>query len=182
MKLYVARHGETQYNLEKRIMGKTDLPLVFKGIDSADKLGKNLSGLHIDVIVSSPLLRARQTADILSKKLKTPVVIEHLFKERDFGIFEGLNIKGINKLLSKNLEMEDFLHISKIENGESIKVFDLRIQKGLLKLKKNYEDKTVLLVAHGYVSRLINKNLNKLTYDEMHNYMLKNCEYWIYNL
>ena len=65
MNLYVVRHGETIWNQERRVQGITDIPLTEEGIKSAEDLKELVGSLNIDVVISSPLSRARETAKIL---------------------------------------------------------------------------------------------------------------------
>ena len=65
MILYVVRHGQTEWNLEHRCQGISDIPLTEKGIEEAKQLQELVKSLNIDVVISSPLSRARDTAKIL---------------------------------------------------------------------------------------------------------------------
>lgn len=58
MKLYIARHGETTWNAQNKVSGRTDVPLTEKGMEQARRLAERMSGLPIDVIFASPLQRA----------------------------------------------------------------------------------------------------------------------------
>ena len=62
MILYVARHGQTQWNSENKVCGRTDLPLTEVGFAQAEMLAEKAAGGKLDMIISSPMLRARQTA------------------------------------------------------------------------------------------------------------------------
>ena len=89
MKLFIARHGETAWNLENRVSGRTDVPLTEKGLQQAQTLARNAVGRGIEVIIASPLLRARQTAQAVSDAIGVEVQIDERLMELDFGIFEG---------------------------------------------------------------------------------------------
>ena len=90
MILYVTRHGETDYNVQKRYTGSTDIPLNAKGIYQAEELANKLSDIKFDIIVSSPLLRAKQTAEIIQKSYDVPIDIINEFSEINVGVYEGL--------------------------------------------------------------------------------------------
>ena len=64
MKLYTVRHGETEWNIVNRICGRTDIPLTENGVEQAKETAENLKGTHIDLVLVSPMLRARQTASL----------------------------------------------------------------------------------------------------------------------
>ena len=61
MKIFVARHGQTQWNADNKVCGRTDIPLTEVGLQQAEKLADNAEGKDIDIIVVSPMIRARQT-------------------------------------------------------------------------------------------------------------------------
>ena len=82
MILYVVRHGETIWNLEHKVQGITDIPLTDVGIKSIEELQELVNGLNIDVVISSPLSRARETAKILIDS-KLPINTDDRIKERD---------------------------------------------------------------------------------------------------
>ena len=89
MKLYVARHGQTRWNSQNRVLGRTDIPLNETGIEQAKGLAEKAASLGIDIIISSPLKRARQTADIVGDALGLSVLTDERLTEFDFGAFEG---------------------------------------------------------------------------------------------
>ena len=88
MQLYIVRHGETVWNLEHRVQGQTDVPLTDNGRKQAKELQKLVSSLNIDVVISSPLIRAKETAQILVDN-KLPVHTDDRIIERDWGLNEG---------------------------------------------------------------------------------------------
>ena len=89
MKLYIARHVETPWNVENRVSGRTDVPLTERGLQQAQELAKNAVGKGIEVIIASPLLRARQTAQAVSDAIGVPIQIDERLIELEFGAFEG---------------------------------------------------------------------------------------------
>ena len=68
MKLYVARHGETEWNVRRKVCGRTDIPLTDTGIEQAKQLAEKAAELDIDIIIASPMIRAQQTATAVSEK------------------------------------------------------------------------------------------------------------------
>src|SRR5271165_4072006 len=89
--LYLARHGETDWNRTGRWQGQTDIPLNEAGKEQARELGVRLCGAGIRTIGSSDLARARETAEIASKELGLALgYLDAAFRERAYGIFEGL--------------------------------------------------------------------------------------------
>ena len=185
MLLYVTRHGETDYNIEKRYTGSTDIPLNSKGLLQAHKLAVNLSSVPFDIIISSPLLRTKQTAEIINKSFDVPIVIMNEFSEINVGIYEGLT-----KEEAQDKYPETWEKIAKIyrdsgvrpidyapANGETLRQFDSRIANGLNKLKSDYIDKKILLVCHAFTAKIINRQIKNLSFVDMDTFTLGNCEF-----
>jgi broad specificity phosphatase PhoE len=96
---FFLRHGQTDWNLQGRFQGHTDIALNATGLAQAESAAQLLAAHRIDVIAASPLLRARQTAEIVGRKLgKTPSFDDDL-KERRFGRFEGLVVNEVKASL-----------------------------------------------------------------------------------
>lgn len=97
MDIYLLRHGETDWNKKRLLQGHTDIPLNEKGRAQVDDTVRRLSelGVRMDAIVSSPLKRARETAEIAAHRLDYPkekIVVEELLMERGFGEGEGMTL------------------------------------------------------------------------------------------
>ena len=88
MKLIFIRHGQTDWNKEKKLMGQTDIPLNEEGLAQARAVAETLAG-DFDALYSSPLKRAYQTAEIISERLKKPIIVREELKERGFGSLAG---------------------------------------------------------------------------------------------
>ncbi|HPC86262.1 MAG TPA: histidine phosphatase family protein [Smithellaceae bacterium] len=95
MQLTLIRHGETVWNLEKRVQGLTDIELNETGIDQARKLALSLQDFPIDTIYSSPLKRAFQTAEIINRFHRKDIRVEPGLMEMDQGEFEGLTFQEL---------------------------------------------------------------------------------------
>ena len=102
MKFYVVRHGQTDWNAKGRIQGKTDIELNEIGIEQARQLKALIKDYNIDLIISSPLKRARKTAEIINETVKCNIIFEDSLKERGYGIFEGMIRKEINDEIKAN--------------------------------------------------------------------------------
>lgn len=89
---YFIRHGETDYNLDQLWMGRKDLPLNQKGVRQSEAAAKTIARLPIQLVMTSPLLRARQTAELIATRHPdSPAIqIANWLTERDFGPFEGV--------------------------------------------------------------------------------------------
>jgi len=184
MILYVVRHGETQFNVEKRYAGQTDVPLNERGIEQAKELAKKLVGEPFDVIVTSSLLRARMTAEEVAEYHKEiPFVVMDEFREVCVGVYEGLTgaeaqDRYPDLWARKCTRQAD----DAPTGGETARQVDSRVAKGLGVLREKYPDKRILLVCHGFVSRTINRQMKGLSFEEMHEFSLGNCEVVTYQV
>ena len=89
---YIFRHGQTDWNINKRLQGKTDIPLNELGLEQASKLADHMKTLPLDMIVSSPLIRAQKTAELVNQHHKLEIEYDLGLRELDFGEAEGLTV------------------------------------------------------------------------------------------
>ncbi|WP_420848057.1 histidine phosphatase family protein, partial [Neobacillus citreus] len=94
-KICIVRHGETEWNAIGRLQGRSDIPLNAKGIKQAEESGEYLKNSQWDVIITSPLQRAKKTAEIIKTYINVPLVVMDDFKEKSFGDAEGMTIEEI---------------------------------------------------------------------------------------
>lgn len=159
MNLYVVRHGETIWNIEKKVQGITDIPLTDKGRKEAEELQELISTLNIDVVISSPLDRARETAKILIDS-KLPINTDDRIKERDWGMNEGALIDTVD-----TWDCWDVILNTKVQNIECVQDFMYRVSSFIEDIKVRYKDKNVLIVTHSAVSRVIHYLLEEIPED-----------------
>lgn len=91
------RHGQTDWNLEGRFQGQTDIPLNATGISQAGQAARLLKRQHISHVVSSPLIRALKTAAIVAEGLGLPIHVDTQIRERSFGAFDGLVVAEVKR-------------------------------------------------------------------------------------
>ena len=101
MKLLLTRHGQTDWNVMGKVQGITDIELNETGIKQAEETREKLLNENIDEIISSPLKRAKKTAEIIGSERNIPIIIDEAIIERRYGKFEG----KINKALEAGVEM-----------------------------------------------------------------------------
>ena len=147
MKLYVARHGQTQWNLENKVCGRTDLPLTEVGMEQAEQLARIARKLPIGRIISSPMVRARQTAAPTARELGLPVEVDDRLIEQHYGIYEGVSRFDEGFLGNKR----QFAY--RYPGGESMMDVAYRVYSLLEELKRKQGEQNVLLVCHGGVCR-----------------------------
>ena len=154
--IYVIRHGQTDWNIQKRVMGRHDEPLNETGLHQAEEAKNNLMNTKIDIIICSPLKRARQTAEVINEGRNILIVYDDRITERDFGEFEGKQTKDFDFK-----GFWDFYKNEQYQRAENIQSFFERIDGFLNDIIKEYKGKNVLVVAHGGVSIPINCFFNK---------------------
>lgn len=176
MKLIVARHGETEWNRKNKVLGRTDIPLNDVGIEQAEELAKILSEYELDVIFTSPLDRAWKTGQIIANYTHTICKKEDLLIEQNFGLFEGVD-RG-----SASYQSAKRMYAARYPEGESYFDVAARIYPFLEKLKIEYLDKTVLLITHGGVCRVINSFFINMGNEEFSTYVIPNCGFKEYVL
>lgn len=145
--IYITRHGQTDWNVLKKVMGKCDEPLNQKGIEQANITKDRVKDISFDLIICSPLLRAKQTAKIISQSKNVEIIYDDRISERNFGEFEGLKTSEFDFL-----GYWDYYKNEHYKKAENIQDFFERIYTFLNHITAKYEDKNVLLVTHGGVS------------------------------
>lgn len=147
MNIYVLRHGETDYNIEGKFQGQVDIKMNNNGEKQTDKIAIELRKIDFDVIFSSPLSRAIDTAKKINNE---KIIIEKRIIERSFGNLEGKY--GISDY-EKNIEKY---------NIETIEKLTQRVKNFLDEILEEYKDKkNILIVTHEGIAQVINSYFNK---------------------
>lgn len=160
IKLYLIRHGETEWNSVKRWQGWTDIELSEKGFEQARLLGERLKKLDIDEIYSSPLKRAYETARPGAEAKGLEIKTNECFKEINFGIWEGKTSAELSAQYGK--EFDDFLKDPEnmpFPGDGSFKNVEKRIAKGLDEILEGKNGKSIAIVSHGGIIRIMIKYL-----------------------
>ena len=182
MRLYLTRHGETQYNVLGIYCGSTDIPLNEKGINQAHELAARLENMDFDAVISSPMLRARQTAEAVCSALNMRHKVYDEFAERNMGVYEGLTRDEVMERYPDLWNRQSLATLDDApDGGETLREFCARVDGGMARLIQDYKGKRVLLVCHGFVSRAVNRFCRNLSFDEMSGFSLGNCEIAEYN-
>ena len=134
MKLYLVRHGETEWNRQYRYYGKTDVALNEKGKEQAKQVGELLKGASFDRIYTSTLKRAKQTEEIITglidqreEKSTRNITFSFRLEEQDLGIFEGYTYQELQKQFPEELELWNQDFKAAPHGGESFYDFYYRI-------------------------------------------------------
>jgi broad specificity phosphatase PhoE len=155
MQLYVVRHGQTLANVQHRYLGALDPELTDIGREQAVALRMELPDA-IDSIVVSPLLRARQTADIIRYRNDLPLQVVDAFRERNVGVFEGLTQSEAQARYPELWQQNITRHWNAAPpQGESIQQVVQRVHAGLVRLLTEPSSRHTLLVGHGFVAKAV---------------------------
>ena len=168
MKLYLIRHGVTDQNKKRCLQGRSDIELNEQGRELARITAEGLRDVNFDLIFTSPLKRAYETAEIIRKDREIPLIPREELLEISCGAYEGLCFGQENY----NIPDKDFMnffhkpqeYITPPE-GESFEQVIARTGEFLEELKKNpdYHDKTILLSTHGCALKAVLANITKVS-------------------
>lgn len=172
---YITRHGQSQWNVEQKVAGATDVPLTEEGKKQAIELAEKIikEKLVIDEIWYSPLERAKITALTIGERTGIPCKEEVALKEQNFGKWEGFfwGDKTVPDFINAKARFAD-----NYENGESMLKLGQRVFNFLDKLKEVSKTKTILLVTHGGIARMVNAYFNSTTNEEFATFGIHNCQ------
>lgn len=182
MKIYLMRHGETDYNKKGLIQGSLDVPLNAYGIRLAEltRDGFRREGLTFDMAYCSPLIRARQTAEILLEGTDTPIQYDERICEMNFGEGEGVLLKEIDvkpEYQNVNYLFNDPEKYAATAEGESYEALFARVrdflEEEIYPKETRYEN--VLVCCHGGIIRAFLAFLKKLELSQFWNNHQPNC-------
>lgn len=150
---WLIRHGETEWNAGRRLQGWLDIPLSETGRQQAHRLAAHLKALKspdFDVVLSSDLWRAAETARIATSHLGLPIITSTRLRERNYGIYQGLDWSALTEgLANKGVNFRD--PAQEIEDGESFGSFAQRITETMDAYAQKYAGKKILVFTHGGV-------------------------------
>lgn len=177
MKLYVVRHGETLENANNCLVGRLNSSLTEEGINQAKKVSEYFKDKNIDLIVSSPLDRCKQTSEIISNE-NIPIIYSDSLLGRDHGEFTGKPKESIN--------FDEYWNYNKnihYEKAESVRDLYNRVAKLVEDIKEKYKNKNIIIVTHSGIMRVLyyyfkgipdNGILSEIT--------IRNCEVFEYDI
>jgi probable phosphoglycerate mutase len=183
-RILLVRHGETDWNKERRLQGHLDIPLNAEGIEQAKLVAQALAHEKIDIVYSSDLSRAFETANAIAKIHALPIFVDANLRERHYGDVQGKTYQEIEETLPDNWAAwqnrdPDF----QPKDGESLRQFHHRVITHIQRIVSQHPKQIILIVAHGGVLdamyrhanridigekmkvELLNTSLNRLTFD-----------------
>ncbi len=189
-RVYLIRHGETEWNNTMKFQGATDIPLSERGRRQAVSLGKRLAALKLDAFYASDLVRARETATIISSRHGMSVETVPGLRELNFGAWEGLTIAEIQKLFANELEQwwENPFSI-RIPGGETYNELIERSVNAIKEIIARHSDGRIVVVSHGgpirsIVGSVLEMDLGKYWRLGLHNGSLSILDFtgWEYGI
>lgn len=179
MKIYFVRHGETIWNKEKKIQGQSDIPLNKYGKELGYITADALKDIPFDIVYSSPLIRAKETAEILVKNRNLDIHEDHRLREMSFGEGEGESLPEIHA--HPEMKLHDFIHnpgkYTPPAGGETFEELYDRcknfIEEIIIPSERKY--KTMLIVGHGALIRGMIHNINNRPSKDFWTVTHKNC-------
>jgi isoleucyl-tRNA synthetase len=178
---FVMRHGECNSNVKSILDSSGDLDnhLTPKGVEQIRNQTKKLLDLNIDLIVTSPLIRARESAEVVSESLGGIEIIEDVrLKEFDLGVYDK---KSLSEFHTKGTRSCTHLDI-RVEGGETHREVKIRVTLSLLDIESKYKNKNVLFVTHGAPGWMLIAGASNMTDNKIHEEMRKDTsEYWLPN-
>lgn len=183
IELVLIRHGETAWNLERRLQGSADIPLNATGQQQAAALAAALAPEHFDLILSSDLQRAVQTARALTVNRSTPHLTDAGWRERNYGGFESELIATLEQRFpaahaawrGHDVDSHFPVHPETGSRGETIREFHHRIEQALHSLAMQHDDRKVAVVAHGGVLECAWRIARQLPLDAPREVTMKNA-------
>jgi len=174
----VVRHGETEWNVAKRIQGARDSALTANGRAQAEAIGQRLARERFDALISSNLGRAVQTAERVSAHSGLPIRTDARLQERNFGAGEGMTYEEIDRaypdVFSRERETDPDIVIP---GGESRRQFHDRVHAAFEALAREHDGKRVAVITHGGVLSTLYRVVHGIPVAHAHRITISNASY-----
>jgi len=177
MKIYVTRHGQTDYNKKELMQGRIDIPLNETGMEQARATKTKIGDVKFDAVYASPLTRAVQTASIIGDIDPSNIITDDCIIEADFGKYDGVNYYKVALPMTAYWTLPEIFPAP--SGVETIKEMVNRTKSFLTELEqKDYEN--VLVVCHGGIIRPIRGYFENAKRGYIWRPRPKNCEIFVY--
>ena len=156
LRLLAVRHGATEWSQARRFAGSRDIPLTAQGRLQAEVTAHALAGTSAAAVYTSPLERARTSAEVIAKLHRLEPTIEPAFREMAFGDWEGLSRDELTARFPAEAGLwASTPHVLTPPGGEALTAVDSRVRAAVAALVEQHRGETVILVSHAIVTRLI---------------------------
>lgn len=175
-RICIVRHGETDWNVEKRIQGQTDIPLNETGHAQALAMAYNASHHQFHAIYSSDLLRASATAQALADRIGLEVKQIAQLRERHYGIFQGITASEGAMLYPEAHAYYKTRDLSyDFETGESMTTFAQRTRDAIDWLVRHHEGQTIVAVSHAGLLDIVYRKSTGRPLQTPRDFVIPNC-------
>ncbi|ERI93081.1 phosphoglycerate mutase family protein [Clostridiales bacterium oral taxon 876 str. F0540] len=168
LRLYITRHGETEWNIQGRMQGWKNSNLTAKGVSNAKALGESLKGVEFKKVYCSPLDRTRHTAELILSGRDIPVVYDENLREIHLGQLEGLNQEEIKEIYPEfGSHFWESPHLYKAKSGEDFYKVRERVLKVLDRIMSENTEGNILIVTHGVVLKTFHAYFKNLPMEKL---------------
>jgi probable phosphoglycerate mutase len=175
-RICVIRHGETDWNIEKRIQGHLDIPLNSTGRAQALAMAFSVSHHHFQALYSSDLGRAIETAHVLAERLGLEAKPMPHFRERNYGLFQGLTaIEAAQRFPEQHVRYQNRDPDYDFETGESMHALVKRIAEGINWLVRHHSGQSLALVSHSGVLDILYRKSTGRPLETPRDFVIPNC-------
>jgi broad specificity phosphatase PhoE len=178
LRLYLARHGQTDWNLHQRLQGWTDTTLNQKGEEQANVLRRIIASIDVTRIYCSTLERSRRTAEIVSGG-KIPVTEMQELREQSYGKFQGKYFDGRDPAIVAEFDRRSIDPEDTLDGGESQKQFYHRVKSGIDQILNQNNQGAVLIIGHGGTNTQILRALLDLSAEQSNEIEQANDELYL---
>ena len=167
-KIILVRHAESEFNKLGKFSGSNDPDLTLDGVKQAELVAQRLKDEDIKAVYSSPAIRAVKTATSIAQVKNLEVIRKEGLREINWGDFEGMQVKDINKrepnLKEKVLRNSEY----RIPGGENIVDFKNRVLDAFNNILSNHNGESIAVVGHSWTNKAILSSLNQGEWIELH--------------
>lgn len=176
--LYVMRHGKTDWNVKKKLQGRTDIPLNEEGIKMAKNAAIEYKDINFDVCYCSPLMRAKQTARYFFEDRDVPIIFDDRLMEMSFGIYEGVENSFSDSDCPVNILFKDPVNYKGVPDGETFEQLYARTGDFLEKvaLPDVKSGKDVIIIGHGAMNSCIISQVKNIPLENFWDNGIENCK------
>jgi probable phosphoglycerate mutase len=168
LKLFITRHGETEWNVQKRMQGWKNSNLTERGVANAKALGESLKEIEFNRVYCSPLDRTRHTTELILNGRDIEVVYEENLREIHLGEVEGLNQQEANAIYSDfSIHFWEKPHLYKAKSGEDFYQVRERVINTLIRIITENPSGNVLIVTHGVILKTIHSYFKNLSMERL---------------
>lgn len=177
--LYITRHGQTDWNCKHKMQGQTDIPLNNRGREMAEQAYEEYKELHLDICYCSPLVRAKETAEIILRNRNIPIIIDERLIEMGFGEYEGLeNSFSIPDCPINAVFQQPEKYTASVGGAESFEELFARTGEFLDNViyPQLQQGKDILIVGHGVMNASIVAQIKGLPIAQLWSNGIEQCK------